>query len=265
MKRNLFVVFALAVGLWSRQPTNAQTATPAQIQLPTTVPQPDVQAVATTEVAPSNITGATPTPTQSGLIFVEAISEVNARSSPEIGDDNQVGVIRPGERYIVLGRYFQWIQFQFELSPTGRAWVFRDLVNIVGNEALIEELDLFAEPTADPRIVAATETQAFVLSQPGGALTVTAQSRIIAFPGVNAPDGEAANSSGSQATVLPTFTFPPNIVAIAPTPEADVNLTTSTEDEGLALSVSEGVPPIVPIVLLGGVGALGLLITAMRR
>jgi hypothetical protein len=113
---------------------------------------------------------------------------------------------------------------------------------------------------------------------PENELTATAQARILSVPddanlsGVNAvvPPGSAlAGVEGTEETLssmpaLPTFTYPPNLVAAAPTASAG-SLETNPTPETLPISVSDGVPPLIPIIALGFAGVLGLLASSIRR
>lgn len=234
------------------------TATPAQIRLasPTPIPQNDPVGGVGNAQPTFAISGETATPEGTLLLQLrEGVSDANIRSSPEITDDNQIGTIREGERYAVLGRYFNWIQFQYEFAEDNRAWVYVDLVDILGNEAQIPIIDLNATPTLDPVIAGATQTRDAILAQPGGVLTITAQARIIQLPqGENSSSG---SNVGGNSEVQPTFTYPPNVIAGIPTLEATRDVEISIPSTSQA--VNDSIPPILPIVLLAGLGLLGIL------
>lgn len=265
MSRKLFVIFGclfftgLAVSSIN-QPVTAQelvTATPVSGSFPT-LPPPPIQGGAT----------ATPTytPTAPGRAVLEAkadAGDVNVRAEADIGAD-RIGTIRAGDQYPVLGKYFRWYQFQFDLAPAGRGWVFDELVNIIGDPSTIPDLSVEALPTDDPVIMGATQTQAALTQTPGGILTATENSRQIILPGTPAaPNAAEVAVSGDNAVPLPTFTFPPDLIAATP---VDLSLITPTPATGFtSISVSDGVPPIVPIVVLGGFGILGLFISSLRR
>lgn len=217
---------------------------------------------ATSQASQSDFAISGDTATPRGIIMLEPISEVNVRTSPEITEDNQVGTIRAGERYMVLGRYFNWVQFQYDLAPNGRAWVYRDLIEIIGNESVIPTLVPNASPTVDPLVAGATQTREAILAQPGGELTVTAQSRIIQLPN-GAIESNGANSGGvlQEETPRATFTYPPGVAVGVPTLVAtrEVNTNTSTQD------ASAPVAPIIPIAALGLFGMLGISLSLLRR
>jgi hypothetical protein len=231
--------------LVAQEVAQAPTATPQQVNLSTATPAGE-----------TGVTGATPTRTATpeGQIFVEAREFANVRAQPD-PNAAQLGQIRSGEQYVAVGRYFQWIQFQYPTSPTGLGWVFGELVDIVGGDVtLIPEL---ADPNANAGNEAefqAAATQAAVTLTPGGVLTATAATRFEAL-------GQAATLDGPQ--ILPTFTYPPGI-AFQPTsavPAPDETPAPATTAEG-----GQGaLPPIVPILLVGGLGVVGLLINSLRR
>lgn len=257
MKRYLLLLCVwLIVSMSMVQVVLAQeliTSTPVRVNIPTEA-APVIEVVTTATV--------TRTPTQSA-IMIEAkpdAGEVNVRADADI-EAERLGTIRAGDYYPVLGRYFRWIQFQFDASPTGRAWVFDELVNIIGDENAIPNLNEQVLPTDDPAVLAATQTQAAVTQTPGGILTITAESRVLTLPDQsNLP--ETAEDSGGGVDVLPTFTYPPNVVAEAPT---EVSVTPTTSPEEPPFAVPSDVPPIFPIVLLGAGGLLGLVVSTLRR
>ncbi len=265
MSRKLFVIigclffFGLAV-ISSSQSAIAQelvTATAVPANFPTLAPPPIQGAV--TEMP-------TRTATVPGRAVLEAkadAGDVNVRSQADIGSDI-IGTIRTGDQYVILGKYFRWYQFQFDLTPAGRGWVFDELVNIIGDPSTIPDLSVEALPTDDPAIVGATQTQLALTQTPGGILTATEDSRQLALPGTPAAPGGAEDAaSSSNAAPLPTFTFPPDLIAATP---VDLTMITPTLVPSFtSIAVSNGVPPIVPIVVLGGFGLLGLFVSSLRR
>lgn len=228
------------------------TSTPVRIVIPT-------QAVPPIEIISSPAITRTPTPAAVMLEPKASAGEVNVRAEPDI-EAERLGTIRNGEFYPILGRYFRWIQFQYDLSPTGRAWVFDELVDIIGDANSIPDLSIETLPTTDPLAEAATETQAVITQTPGGILTSTAQSRILPAP--DQITTQAGINSEESAQILPTFTYPPAIVAIAPT---DNLQTPTTNPDTIPLNVPNDFPPILPIMLLGAGGLLGLVVSSLRR
>lgn len=256
------IFFALLIVSSIFEPATAQelvTATPARGNFPT-LPPPPIQGQGSLD------TTATPTytPTVAGRAVLEAkadAGEVNVRSGADIGAD-KIGTIHAGDQYAVVGKYFRWYQFQFDLAPGGKAWVFDELVNIIGDPSTIPDLSAEALPTDDPVIVGATQTQVALTQTPGGVLTATENSRELALPGTPAAPDSGQETLNSDAP-LPTFTFPPDLIASTP---VDLSLITSTPSPSLnTISVQDGIPPIVPIAVLGGFGLLGLFVSSMRR
>ena len=237
----------------------APTVTPAQVRLVT--PTPIIALESPTPTTPGELI--TPTFARE-LVLIELIADVNARSSPELTDENVLGLVRAGERFNVLGRYFNWIQFQYDLSPDKRAWIYQDLVQIIGDATQIKEIDPFVEPTLDPLIAGATQTRDAILQDPNGLLTVTALERVIQLP------NEPLSSRGGViavdvdgGTVLPTYTYPAGISRelLTPIGQAGLNLPNSTNQSN---NEDSAIPPIVPILVLLGFGVLGLVVTGLR-
>jgi hypothetical protein len=235
------------------------TSTPVRINVPTDT-APEIEIIVTATIT------RTPTPSAVLLEAKESAGEVNVRAGADIEAD-RLGTIRSGEFYPVLGRYFRWIQFQFDSSPSGRAWVFDELVDITGDESTIPDLSEAPLPTTDPIVEGATQTEIAITQTPGGILTLTAESRILPVPGqTGSLPAASIGLEGDTAVInaLPTFTYPPDIVAVAPTQE-ETTLTPTISPDTTPLTVPERVPPIVPILLLGAGGLLGLIVSSIRR
>lgn len=250
-------------------PVIGATSTPIQVQLASITPPAPVTTPTPTVNAPSAGGGITAA-TGDQRILIEPLSEVNVRSSPEITEDNRIGAVREGDRLVVLGRYFNWIEFQYDQVPSGRGWIYADLVEVIqGDEALIPVIELGATPTEDTAALGATETRAAVLAAPGGALTVTAQARVIQLPeGTVAASGDQTlDLISPEETPLPTYTFPPNIsfrvTEVADAGAGTINRPPAT-DTLPGLGSEGGLPPIVWIAALGGLGVVGLLVSLLR-
>jgi hypothetical protein len=239
----------------------APTATPVQVRIASVTPQVPVFTPTPTLAELSEIS----VPTQANVTLLEPLSEVNVRSSPEITEDNRIGAIRAGERYVVLGRYFNWYQFQYDQVPSRRGWVYSDLVEIIqGDPNSVPEIQLDATPTIDPAILGATQTREAILVAPGGALTVTAQSRIIQLPEGTTQAGGVVTTAG--ATVLPTFTYPPGIsLRVTDPAPASIQRDTGLPNTIENLTSTTTFPPIIPIAALGLAGVLGLMVSVLRR
>ncbi len=252
----LFLIMIMALvgftGVQAQPIAQVPTETPAVIDLaPAAQQQPTVDTGGAT---------ATRTPTPPGIALLEAREFANVRAEPST-ESAQLGTIRVGETYTVIARYVSWIQFEYPPSPTGRGWVFGELVTLSGNTENIPEINPFAgQPQLDAAAQGATATQSILTQTPGGVLTATAVSGQIAQPGVLTATPEGA------AGILPTFTFPPGMVAIAPTAGAAASPeSTDASAPPVPAANNSGVPPIAPILILGAVGLLGLVISSLRR
>ncbi|MBK8026045.1 MAG: SH3 domain-containing protein [Chloroflexi bacterium] len=231
------------------EPALAQeaTATPAIINLspliPTT-PAPEVNEFAT----------ATPPPTPVSLVRIEARDFANVRAEPST-EAAQLGTIRAGETFTVIARYVSWIQFQYPAAPNGRGWVYGELVNVTGDLLAVPEIDPFAQQSAGSNAVSDSEaTLALLIQTPGGVLTATVQ--------VGGLEALGSSADGQALTPMPTFTYPPGLNAPVPTQVGD---SIEPNDGAEGIQASSGTPPIVPIVVLGGLGLLGLAIGSLRR
>jgi hypothetical protein len=190
---------------------------------------------------------------------VEALSSpTNVRSQPDITAEI-VGQIGPGQTYAVIGKRFEWYQIQFPDAPGGVGWVHQSVVQIRGDPNLIPD---FSEvPTENPTITSGRGTAEAITRTPGGHLTLTAQARITPSGVFTVEPGAAAvgdnpNVPVSGNPLLPTFTFP----AMTATPLDLTSLSGQTET-----TANEGLPPIIPIVGLLGLGSLGIFISILRR
>jgi hypothetical protein len=256
----ILIVLATTAKAEETQQINV-SATPASITLPSPLPFTTQEQILAT---------ATYTPSPPGSALLEAITEANVRAEPD-PESERLGTIRSGEVYNVIGRYYRWFQFQYNQSPSGTGWVFDELVNIAGDESRIVDLSENALPTADNTALAATSTMEAITLTPGGILTATAASSVVQLP--IQPGNELEGLSGSQPNgtiqILPTFTYPPEVAVVPPenaySSAVVLNATPTLIPNSIAFSISEGVPPLVPILILGGVGLLGLFITSYKR
>lgn len=248
------IALAITIGL-AKAPLLAQEATATAVRV--------IIATLTTAPTFSRLETLIPTgtPAAEGPAQLEAkveAGEVNVRSEPDTAAQ-RLGAIKAGERYVVRGRYFSWYQFDYPPSPTGTAWVYGELVSIIGNETDIPEADPYSVPTTAAD-AAATQTLAVALATPGGDATATADARILVIP-TSTVD---ANGASLPSEGLPTYTPPAEYVLRVPAEQA------STGDEGALLSAinsvaAQGVPPIAPILGLALAGILGLAISLIRR
>lgn len=220
-----------------------QTPTPLRANLFTATPF--VQNTAPTVTA-------TPTDTPPAPVLLEAresAGNVNVRAQPDTSSE-RLGTIAFGTQHAALRRYFQWYELAYELSPNGRAWVYGELVDIIGSESELEVIESFAD-------IAPIESTQEIIAE----TTATADARILDAPAA----AGAANLPQVPQTALPTFTYPPDIIAIAPTSiGARQTAPTQTPADALPTLPAE-LPPLFPIVLLGGLGLAGLLLSSIRR
>jgi SH3 domain-containing protein len=237
------------------------SATPVPVSLPSPLPFVTEGPLATEPP--------TRTPTPNGIVLLEALSEANVRSEPDTNSE-RLGTIRNGDVYTVVGQYYRWYKFEYDTSPSGFGWVFDDLVHIIGDENSIADLTQTSLPTLDPIIAGQTGTVDAVTQTPGGILTLTANAGAIPLPGQSNP-GNSSQGINLQdnGSVLPTYTFPANILLPTPLPTLpnDVEVGTATEATGdtTNLPLSSPIPPIAPILVLGALGLLGLFISSYRR
>lgn len=243
MKR-LFLLFMLLLPMSPLVAQNGPTATPAPVSIMTAAPA-QATLIATWTLQP----------TLAPQVVLEALDVANVRAQPDTGA-TQLGSIRSGEMYPVLGRYFEWYQFRYDPSPSGFGWVFGQLVNIIGDPALIPDIDLAAQPTVDVNAANATATQVVLTLTPGGLLTATAFER---FMEVN------PNSTPGADGALPTFTYPPGAPPMPPT-VGPAALPANTDAPAAADAASPGgLAPLLPILALAGLGVLGLFVSGLRR
>lgn len=229
------------------------SATPVAVELPSPLPfvvTPESQATSTQ----------TRTPTPVGPVLLEAISEANVRSEPD-PESEQLGTIRTGDLYPIIGRYYRWLQFQYDQTRSG--WVFDELVKITGDESLVRDLTVNVTPTADTASVNATETALAVLIPSQGTLVLPV------FPAQAESQLQVSTPLISGEVLLPTFTFPPNVLLLPTGSSGEFEgLSTPSENEQadqLEVTLAPNVPPIAPILILGGVGIAGLVISASLR
>ena len=233
-------VAVCAAVLMSHAPSFAQggaDATPVRANLVTPTPE-GAQALAPT-ITPSF----TPTPLPAArLQALQSAGNVNVRALPDIESD-LLGAIAHGALYPVLRNYYRWYELSFELSPTGRAWVYGDLVTIEGDPSQIERID-----NLDAVISPGSET----LSDDENADLPGANPRNIEISTVEAD--AASIVEVIEATPLPTYTPP----ATQPSFAHQRQVVESSEPRLLDL------PPLVPILALAGLGFVGLIISLLR-
>lgn len=217
---------------------------------------------------PTSLSLLTPTPTftmtpEAPLVTLQAAApaaDINVRDFPDV-TGTRLGSLEPEQEYAVTGVYFQWYQFEYAASPTGRGWVFAELVSITGDQTTIPVVDPNVQPTAESPEELGTATAAALLLTPDNAASATADARILTLP---------AEEPGSGDGFPPTFTPPPDVAVRQPT-EVASDQTPTPDSANFAtqffsdLDVRTSLPPIAPIIGLIGAGLLGLFIASLRR
>lgn len=202
------------------------------------------------------------TATPKGPVLLEArdsSGNVNVRAEPD-PDSDRLGSISFGTQYPVLRQFFSWYELQYDLSPSGRAWIYGELIDIIGDASEIEVVDtLEIAPTQNISDLRSTETWIAITSAPGGGQTATANARVLGVPTII--DGENVVID-LIATPLPTYTYPSDIIAIVPTQS---NFLAGENNGQKQKTPASRIPPLLPIVILGGFGIIGLLINSLRR
>lgn len=228
--------------------------TPVPVSLPS--PLPLFTQVSTT-VADKEPTR---TPTPLGPVLLQAITEANVRAQPD-PESERLGTIRNGDLFPVIGRYFRWYQFQYDQSPSGTGWVFDELVTILGDEASIIDLAENSEGQALTQIPDVGATLLLITQTPGGILTATASSGSIPLPGQASSTGMPDNLAPTiEVTFLPTYTFPPGVPSSGVVPTLDAIATPTAETVQTSADIF---PPVLPIVILAALGALGLFVSTV--
>lgn len=226
----------------------AQTPTPIIVNLITPTPISAQQAIAT--VTP------TFTPTSKGPVLLEvkeSSGSVNVRREPDPNGE-RLGSIENGTQYPVLRQYFLWYEFQYELSPTGRAWVYGELVDVIGEQSEIVSVDTLDTSTTDDTSI--TETWVAITSVSGGIETATADARVLILP-----TSESSDISGIiELTPLPTYTYPSNAIDLLQTTNPQIIEDSTQNSEKVEIRTA----PIFSILMLASFGILGLLINSLR-
>lgn len=239
----------------------AQNPTPIVVQLASPTPLPVMGANATQTPMP------TPTETPIGPVQVtvaEGQGNVNVRRDADPESDI-LGVIAPGESYAVTGRYYRWIQFRFPNSPNGLGYVYDELVQLVGDIALIPDLTI-----VDTAVVGgSSETTGLDITPvaAGADETATAQARILVAPvGVDPNATLSETSLNPEGGVrLPTYTPAANIGDLLSAANPEPTETPAEKDLIDIRETASNLPPIVPILMLGGIGVLGFFVSLLRK
>lgn len=251
------VVLLTVITIGQRQRDAAAQAVPTPTPLPLVFPTTEPLS---TQGSPQPTDIPTFTPTEVGppvLQAREGAGDINLRAEPDPSAE-VVGTLQAGEQYEVTGRYFLWYRLRYDPARSRQAYVFGELVEIIGDEGAIPDLTIGTpEPTIDTTELDATETLQALQQTPGFDETQTASVRELAPPG-------SAGSDTSQAAgpALPTFTFPPDVAVLIPTREGEIAEPTPTPT---VRSSEDGTPPIVPIGVMVGLGVLSFLVSVLLR
>jgi len=120
--------------------------------------------------APAQTPGAAGAP-GAAVVYVEAIDYANVRFGPGI-DFPRIGEIQRGERYAVLRRHatFLWLEIVYPRYVTGRGWVFRDTVNVLGDLNHVPSTDerIFGTPILSPTPPMVVTAEPFWSATPRG-------------------------------------------------------------------------------------------------
>jgi hypothetical protein len=251
----------MAIGCWllftPDNPVGAQvriSPTPVSASLPQVQPQQSVEQEAVF-VSPTPAPTETPEPG----VFLEVKADLgtaDVRGMPDPEGD-ALDPIKTGDRFLVTGRYFRWIQFRYDKALSGYGWVFEDLVNLNGTDA-IPNIDPYATPSITPVGGNVEETRLAVTLTPGAVETLDAQSRLIVVPSMEAT-GEV-----EDVGVLPTYTKPAEL-APRDAPAAVQEAATNALEDTLVRAATGQIPPIVPVLMLAGAGMLGMIVSLWRR
>ena len=228
---------ALIVKIQTLQAQGPATATPVPVVLLTATPE-GREVVTPTDTA-------TPMPTAPPAVRLRALDtagNINIRALPSL-DGDVLGTIAAGVEYQALRKYYRWYEFRYDSAPSGRGWVYGDLVEIVGDRSLIQIID-------NPADIA---VQAPLQDRPQAEADRDDQ-RTLAISTIQADSDQAIEVV--QTTALPTFTPP----AATPAPFSQ-----QLEVETGAPPPWESIPPIIPVAFLAGLGAVGFLLNALRR
>jgi hypothetical protein len=252
-KLSLFLFMLLFAAIFFLQVENQRviaqpriTNTPIPVIIPTltaTIPGGDGRFV---EASPSPTFTLTPQLPDARLVAIVPPGEALVRSSPENGEI--IGYMESGRDYQVTGQYFSWFQIQFAASPSGRAWVYIETIRVSG---ALDEIP-YIDPASVPVVLFET---------PGFVETATEQARILTLP--------VEESHDVTSEFAPTYTVPAEIVqrpaTLAPNVEASATPENIAVQTAISTVAEEGIPPIVPILVLGLFGTFGLLIALIRR
>lgn len=222
------------------------------------LPLPQVQAPVVEQEAVFMSPTPSITPTEDLAVSLERNPAVLAWNVYDIPDPDEgygviIGSLEEGVRYPVVGRYFEWLQFQYEDQL---AWIHGTEV-ILNNDGLIPEIDPFITPTATSPGADAELTRAAVTLTPGAFETLDAEARVLTLP-------ELATEELENGGILPTFTKPAEL-APRNAPAALQEAASNAFEETISRAAAGRIPPLAPILVLAAAGFLGMIVSLWRR
>ena len=229
----------------------APTETPVRIVIPTNTSPPKELVIST--LVPTG------TPRPEGPVVAEIKEEFSAQRiypNPDL-EAEPIGQMTLGEQYPVIGRYFRWVEVVYDTQRNSSGWIYDEYVTFFGDPSTIPTvLDPYSQPTAIPTTIAeATESAGRIIE-------------ISTSDANENPNPESIDPENLVLGVLPTYTYPA-VIAQRPTRESSIDITLtptpSTFPEVIEGIIQTGVPPIIPVAVLGSLGLLGLLVSFWRR
>jgi len=140
-------------------PTNTPTLTPTAppTQTPTATPEfsptPASKATSTPKPLPPTVT-----PAAGMLVSAQALRENTGVFAGPGSDSGRIGIIQPGDDYVISGQSSEWLQLEYAESPNGLAWVPQTEVEISGDLAEIPALAPADIATIEPSVLIPQQT-----------------------------------------------------------------------------------------------------------
>lgn len=220
------------------------------------LPLPQVQAPVVEQEAVFMSPTPSITPTEDLAVTLERNPGVlawNIYNLPDPEDGTLLGSLEEGVRYPVVGRYFEWVQFQYEDTL---AWIHQTEV-VINNDGNIPAVDPYVTPTATSPGADAELTRAAVTLTPGAFETLDAEARILSLQ-------ELATEELENGGILPTFTKPAEL-APRNAPAALQEAASNAFEETISRAAAGRIPPLAPILMLAAAGLLGMIVSIWRR
>lgn len=242
--RAYFTLIVILSLLATAAPALAQTVLPpTQTPAPVTLPT----ATATIVGGPTSTPTRTPTPVP---VLAEMLGDpTNLRSGPGL-DFDIVAELAIGTQLPIIGRSvtLPWYVVASPDVPGGEAWVYEQLVRVIGDITTVPVVEPPAAPTPNSQEQAAMATESILLLTPGAIETATAVAG--AFPtGVFTQTPAGLTIAGQLPTFTPVEPYiqPSAIPPLKPTDR------------------SGGIPPAVIIIVCGVMGLLSIVLGLLRK